>query len=103
MNPMGTAVIRPKKSQKPIASRSTWVCSSMCMSVNSSQDGHSKTGLRVFERVSLGHHFCQNCFGNGNGVLLTKYAQRSAKLTPGDTFDVTPHIPAIKIECAARS
>jgi hypothetical protein len=39
MNPMGTAVIRPKKSQKPIASRSTWVCSSMCMSVNSSQDG----------------------------------------------------------------
>ena len=53
MNPMGTAVIRAKKSQKAIASRSTWVCSSMCMSVNSSQDGHSKTGLRVFERVSL--------------------------------------------------
>src|SRR6516225_730153 len=26
-----------------------------------------------------------------------------AKLTPGDTFDVTTHIPAIKIECVARS
>jgi len=26
----------------------------------------SNMGLRVFERVSLGHHFCQNCFGNGN-------------------------------------